>query len=459
YLTRVTPDFISTMAETVSDYQVDALRDAVVKHISFATSLRVHMPSGYPTFWLEFHLPYLELREVDGESMTCMSRTNHETGTVLSDVSFLNIMSTQGSLSRYCLQRAHISVMICGSDNVQWVGYAFANNTVDEDGTENEEDEIEGSVDTDFAEDEDEGEVDLFASDDSDEVLDANIPIYDPREYWLRVVKLRLRLIVSKWEYLVYKVEKSVENQERRHGLILSRGPQSHDPGHMEKLLHWNMQTVHLLNELHGYLRPALRAWSRFSSPSGDKGFFSDITDSKATRTMHLIKESFEILSDLEHRLVLLDRSSKLSARTLNLESNRLNTESYDLNRQAHVVHLSTSVISRDIQHLNRRSTEAACENQKAAQETSQTTRVSVEILLFTTPFAIALQYFGAERAIFSFNRNPRSFFICIVILLIALRFFVAIIAHPEHVAKFLRRRLHRRGWRRNVSGDFEGKI
>jgi hypothetical protein len=140
---------------------------------------------------------------------------------VLSDLSFLNIGSTEEGTgaSPYCLQKSHISIVICGSDNLQWVGYAFANSVDDDgddesDGSETDEDE-NGEEGGNEDEEEDGGgyQADLFASDDSYRVLDANLPIHDAREYWLCVVDLRLRLIVEKWEFAIHKVEQSVKNQ------------------------------------------------------------------------------------------------------------------------------------------------------------------------------------------------------------------------------------------------------
>jgi hypothetical protein len=150
---------------------------------------------------------------------------------VLSDLSFLNLESTKEGTSHYCLQKSHVSIVICGSDNLQWVGYAFTNNLddEDEDGINSDEtDEVEGGQedayereDDDEDDDGDEGgdegqkkyKTDMFASDDSYRVLNAEVPKYDAREYWLIVVDLRLRLIVSKWEYVVHKVERSVKSQ------------------------------------------------------------------------------------------------------------------------------------------------------------------------------------------------------------------------------------------------------
>jgi hypothetical protein len=78
---------------------------------------------------------------------------------------------------------------------------------------------------------------------------------------------------------------------------------------------------------------------------------------------------------------------------------------------------MRTNLVSHEIHELNRRSTGAAFANVKAAEKTSWTTMVNVLLLWITAPVTLVLQYFGSERAIFSFERNPRTFGIAIVIV------------------------------------------
>lgn len=71
--------------------------------------------------------------------------------------------------------------------------------------------------------------------------------------------------------------------------------------------------------------------------------------------------------------------------------------------------------------------TEAAAElakkTQKAAEDTSRSTRVNVQLLVFTTAIVIALQYFCSDRAVFAFERNVRTFWVSISILVPSLGF------------------------------------
>ncbi|KAJ4343973.1 hypothetical protein N0V95_006489 [Ascochyta clinopodiicola] len=84
------------------------------------------------------------------------------------------------------------------------------------------------------------------------------------------------------------------------------------------------------------------------------------------------------------------------------------------LSRRSHAVNLETNTITQETAKLNRQSTAAAVES-------SRTTRINVQMFLITTPFILALQYFGAEKDIFSFERNPKTFSYTICVLFCAL--------------------------------------
>lgn len=93
---------------------------------------------------------------------------------------------------------------------------------------------------------------------------------------------------------------------------------------------------------------------------------------------------------------------------------NKINRESQALSRLAHQVNLETNTITKETAELNRQSTIAAVDS-------SRTTHINVQLFLITTPFILALQYFGAEKDIFSFDRNPRTFSYTICVLFCAL--------------------------------------
>jgi hypothetical protein len=48
------------------------------------------------------------------------------------------------------------------------------------------------------------------------------------------------------------------------------------------------------------------------------------------------------------------------------------------------------------------------------------------------------LQYFGAEKDIFSFNRNPKTFIFATLILMVLLRLMALLFEHAGKVMRFL---------------------
>jgi hypothetical protein len=122
-------------------------------------------------------------------------------------LSFLKIQTPNSQDRRkYGIYEAQISFVICGPDETRWVAYAF--------------------VDTDFG-GEDMGDEpsscdgigwDPIATEGK---LDANLPIWDPREYFLIIFEIRIAQVRKEWEYLVRTVERSI----KRHVCFSQRCP------------------------------------------------------------------------------------------------------------------------------------------------------------------------------------------------------------------------------------------
>jgi hypothetical protein len=111
------------------------------------------------------------------------------------DLSFLKVdtLRSQDQESReiWGIHEAQISCVVAGSDDWRWVGYGFVDT------------EIDGFL-TDLSKD------DLGLDQIAAGNLEANIPIFKPRDYWLKVFEIRIEQVRKEWEYLIYKVERSV---------------------------------------------------------------------------------------------------------------------------------------------------------------------------------------------------------------------------------------------------------
>ena len=123
------------------------------------------------------------------------------------NLTFLNMAHANNKRGTDGVYDAHISVVLCGSDHTRWICYGFVD-------TQFKSDSFNGD---DYPEDEDsEGEEDEctrgdpIASDSDKSCITAGQPIWDPREYFLHIVDIRMKQVVSEWMYLSRKVESGV---------------------------------------------------------------------------------------------------------------------------------------------------------------------------------------------------------------------------------------------------------
>jgi hypothetical protein len=217
------PEALLALARTSACHQVDTLRDAFAKHISDATSLRVHeRVDGFVTPRLELHLPYLSLRRVSSTSDEWKNRDLTKEGESWLDLPLPDSEWNTGSKpDRFLIEKAHISIVLCVWDYSKWVGYAFSKGgsayTPDHEPDEDEGPDGEGG-DIEDGDIEDEGPIpkeDIFAPPNEDHGLFADEPIRDPREYFLRVVDVWMVLILREYTYLVRVLEACVRTWVR----------------------------------------------------------------------------------------------------------------------------------------------------------------------------------------------------------------------------------------------------
>ena len=142
---------------------------------------------------MEFHLPYFALRTTPPPPEL---QRNHNRLRKWIDLSFLKIQAPKSQdFRKFGIFEAQISFVICGSNNRQWVAYAFVDTDFDDKDLGDEEFSYEGCQDDPIA---------------SNGKLDANRPIWSPREYFLMIVEIRMDQVRKEWEYLVRTVERSI---------------------------------------------------------------------------------------------------------------------------------------------------------------------------------------------------------------------------------------------------------
>ena len=125
----------------------------------------------------------------------------------------LSFLQTESSTSKgnkiYSIHRAQISLVITGYNDRRWVAYAFQNNTFD---IEDFDDETyrcyEGFQEDPIA---------------SNGQVDANNPIWNPREYFALIFEYKLAGVLTEWEDLVRLLERSIQEYVRSPFYTFSR--------------------------------------------------------------------------------------------------------------------------------------------------------------------------------------------------------------------------------------------
>ena len=189
------------------------LRDAFAKHISGATSFRVHESvNGFVTPRPELHLPYLSLRVVSSASDKWNNRDSTQEGESWLDLPLPDSeLNSTSRPDRFLIEKAHISIVLCVWDYTKWVGYAFSKGgPAYAPDSEPDQDEESGGEESDT---EGEGPVpkeDIFAPQTVNHGLYAEKPIRDPREYFLRIVDVWITFVLREYTYLVRVLEACV---------------------------------------------------------------------------------------------------------------------------------------------------------------------------------------------------------------------------------------------------------
>jgi hypothetical protein len=118
------------------------------------------------------------------------------------DLSFLKIPD-----QKKIMHEAQITFLICGSDDQRWAAYAFVDTHFDDEDFGDETFSYEGFQEDPIARGK----------------IDANLPIGDPREYFLMISNIRLTQVREEWRYLVRMVELSIIKKRVREHPFLSK--------------------------------------------------------------------------------------------------------------------------------------------------------------------------------------------------------------------------------------------
>ncbi|OCK76055.1 hypothetical protein K432DRAFT_307225 [Lepidopterella palustris CBS 459.81] len=337
YIADLDPYYVLALTETAAFHQVSVLKDAIWQHIALQTSIRVKIPPRqFPIFQFEFQLPYFALRTSSPRTNRSQETVNSKSPRKWTDLSFLKIRTSKPQNERkYGIFDAQISIVICGSDELRWVAYAFADTEFDNENLEDGDFSYEGPHEDPIA---------------SNGRL-ANDPLWNPREYFLTICNVRMVQVLKEWQYLVRILERSITEYVRL--CIFFRSDEYSSPllrhSGTRGDLDWTLQTIKLLSRLQSRLSETIEAWETFKSCDGDIGYFFDcrspnISPQCVRLSLRAIQDIFGTLKGLQKKLSLLKQSCDESAKALQL---RLTLESNEAAQQnGGFAELTASIIS-----------------------------------------------------------------------------------------------------------------
>jgi hypothetical protein len=210
YVADLSPACIHALVATASGLQANGLRDAISKHLTFQTSIAVKISSaGIRTFQLDLHLPFFKLDTSKPPPNGLPQKGNVKPRRRWTDLCFLELETRESQKEEHQdpnevwgIQEAHISCVVAGTDNWRWIAYGFVDI------------EIDGVLaDTDLEE--------LKMDQISAGKLEMTTPIWNARDYWIKIFEIRIDYVRGQWQYLIGELERSIDLYVRDLSYIL----------------------------------------------------------------------------------------------------------------------------------------------------------------------------------------------------------------------------------------------
>ncbi|KAI0431453.1 hypothetical protein F5Y09DRAFT_304557 [Xylaria sp. FL1042] len=271
YITDLNRYAILVLLDTASRQQAYFLRDFIYNHLVFAPSIGVTIPfTSFKSFAFAFHFPYYAWRKgpcyfkddrymKDGRPLRRSQR-----------LGFLDETpwGVRRSQSEDCIYEAQISCLVAGLDDSSYIGYAFVDTY--HDGPDSDE-----SVKGYYEKSNTPGRYSMDAL--SGGILQADLPLWSPRLYFLRVFELRIEQVKEEWVNAVFTIQNKMNSYIQDYQVSKDVYLSSDIDGRGDRLRRfhdWAGNTVRLVMDLMHVLSKTLYACDRFQSK--DCEYFQD---------------------------------------------------------------------------------------------------------------------------------------------------------------------------------------
>ncbi|OAL40631.1 hypothetical protein AYO20_00367 [Fonsecaea nubica] len=210
FITDLDSETATVLMQTASNHQARPLRHALLDHItSNDAHISVKIPSKSPsTFEMTFNIPFFAWRDTFREDHRKWAHSRKPLRETV-DVSFLN--QHPGEV----LCKGVLTAMISGSDIEHWTAYLFADTYFDAQ-DEGRETVLEYRKDK-------ESKEGMNADPLTYGEIDADLPFWDPRKYFLIMARYRLQQVAKEWTQVVARFGTRFADFQKSHGRFLSQ--------------------------------------------------------------------------------------------------------------------------------------------------------------------------------------------------------------------------------------------
>ncbi|KAG0645349.1 hypothetical protein D0Z07_9001 [Hyphodiscus hymeniophilus] len=294
FFTDPAPSTMEAIILTTSRTQAPAVKDLLYKYLTRRTSIGVTIPpQGFLSFTLDFHIPYFALRTSKELLKDARTRFNGEPLRISRTLPFLNppISGSKPTDEIYCLYESQISVSVTGIDHWVWIARAIVDTYFDSKESVENYHGMNGRK---------KGRADPLAAG----RINADEPIWTPREYFFKIFEIRMQQVLKEWNRIVNKMEEDIKRSRTTHIFPLP----ADDPLTRSKVrdfTQWNTHMVNLLTQLRCGLSDPIRAWEEFRRT--DMGYFLEgellTSPSPLQSSVAAVDKTFSILKLRQRKL------------------------------------------------------------------------------------------------------------------------------------------------------------
>ncbi|KAK1482880.1 hypothetical protein CABS01_02616 [Colletotrichum abscissum] len=254
FVQNLDPSSVLCLATTCSRTERDGLGNVIYRHMMFRPHFGVTLrSSALQTFDLEFHIPMVALRSYAGKAQC--SGSPIEEAHQSTDVSFLFPVkhgSSTSGISQF-LHQSQVSLLVTGFDENRWTAFCFVHSP-----SEDQEDSIPRIDDSDE---------ELLTDPVSCGKLPVGMP-WDPREYFLAVLRVRLKHLAREWDHTMsYGPVKGTQNLVLKNDILEAQ----------DRLRRSQVLIMHLIYTIAG----TLAEWDKFQEDALES-YFDDLQNRKS---------------------------------------------------------------------------------------------------------------------------------------------------------------------------------